>query len=643
MEQEKNVLITTLGYTKNHLHVEYYSCLDEHGELCFCSGISGAEAGAKYILSRYKIDEIIILGPSNAAGDKDYLVPTRLESFYLENSSRIETCSELDFFCYRMSQYLDRLDIEANDILYYMSKEKRQQLQSFMKKELEKGRDGYFFKAASETEAYEKFKKATKKLNDYEEHRWLKHMMFHDMDASFKLRVLRDNSSVSVRFIPMEKESNGGFSLKSMAYAVNTMISGQGKIVNLYVDLQGMDKADTYTMNSMLSLVNNAGRGFYIKSMIHTRIVPEYFIHMITDEIRRYDFELLLAGMQAFTKYGKVEMLEQYCMKHEVQSKEILDMLKAMAYIDTGVSLCNMDDLKYGIQTLKKILQRTDYNLQQKKELALFSILKQGIEYDYGKLLEGDEVSIPELIVWALRKSFYQQALTMIESLIPGDIVSRGILYYAKDNSDKEKALEKWNVLYWNEIPKCRYVFKNLEHFFIKSYGRSVINNKQDKESVARDLAKTMVSQIKEKNPDLCPVYSELDDDEMLYEMLLAYYAIGNLRNQVSHANTAEHALDRQQELQENKSFELLKKAISRFMKIYCSICEKMEKKETHPVVISDAEFKAYTWNHRLMPFEGLEDGNVLENTCQCQFNGQEVSVHIRMLRPSLEDPNRPD
>ena len=634
MKKEKNVLVTSLGYTKNHLHVEYYSAVDKNGEIKFCTGISGAEAGAKYVLANYDIDEIIVLGPATAEDKVGDVRLIDLDTFWLEESADISSSTEFEFFCYRLQQFLEHLDIEAHDILNYADPETNRRLSNFMEKELAKGRDGSFYLAVTEESAYRRFLEATKKLHSKDEIRWLKHMMYHDMDSYFKLRALRSNRTMPVRYVAMEKLKGGSFSVESMGRAVDYLATHFRDGVNLYVDLQGMDKADSYTMNAMLSLAYNAEQKLNIKCMIHTRSVADSFVNSIDDEVARYDFETLLAGMRAFTKYGKAEVLEEYCISHHIKDTTILDMIKAMKYVDTGVSLCNLEDLKYGIQALKKIFRK---DVDESSEASIFNTVKRGVQHDYGPLLEGEEISIPELISWALRKHFYQQALTMIESLVPVDLVKRGILYYAETAADIDDVLSRWNVAYWNEIPKCRYVFKKPDHYFIKSYGRMAINNGQAPQNVYKDLARTMVEQQKGANDKLCRTFSCLNDDALLYELLLSYYTVGSLRNRVSHADSTGNALNNQEELQENESFAILKKQISRFLKIYQSACLRAEELSVKPLRITENEFRFYTRQHRLQPISDYDPEDIMENSYQCQYNGKELIITIKMLKPEEE------
>ena len=163
------------------------------------------------------------------------------------------------------------------------------------------------------------------------------------------------------------------------------------------------------------------------------------------------------------------------------------------------------------------------------------------------------------------------------------------------------------------------------------------INNGQAPQNVYKDLARTMVEQQKGANDKLCRTFSCLNDDALLYELLLSYYTVGSLRNRVSHADSTENALNNQEELQENESFVILKKQITRFLKIYQSACLRAEELPVKPLRITENEFRFYTRQHRLQPISDYDPEDIMENIYQCQYNGKELVITIKMLKPEGE------
>jgi hypothetical protein len=146
-----------------------------------------------------------------------------------------------------------------------------------------------------------------------------------------------------------------------------------------------------------------------------------------------------------------------------------------------------------------------------------------------------------------------------------------------------------------------------------------------------------MVDQQQGATDKLCRTFSCLHDDELLYELLVSYYGVGTLRNKVSHAHSAENALGDQEEMVENESFELLKKNLSRFLRIYRSACIRAAEYSCKPLRITDNEFRYYTRQHRLQPLSAYPAGDLLENSYQCQYNGKDLVITVKMLKPEGE------
>lgn len=63
--------------------------------------------------------------------------------------------------------------------------------------------------------------------------------------------------------------------------------------------------------------------------MICTRAIEDCLVNSIDNEIRRYDIEMLLAGMCSFVKYGKADILEDYFTIHKVKDPAILNLMRA--------------------------------------------------------------------------------------------------------------------------------------------------------------------------------------------------------------------------------------------------------------------------------------------------------------------------
>ena len=96
MLKEKNIFVTTLSETKNRLDINYYMCETLMGTNLYTTGISAAEAGIKYMLSLYKIDEIVMIGADDGK-QTDKELSTTLTNMVISDVADYDHMSEYDF------------------------------------------------------------------------------------------------------------------------------------------------------------------------------------------------------------------------------------------------------------------------------------------------------------------------------------------------------------------------------------------------------------------------------------------------------------------------------------------------------------------------------------------------------------------
>ena len=97
MKKETNILLTSLSnqYDRKTHRYFYYT---EKGETYYCDGLSVAEAGAKYLLSKVPIDEIIVLGSGRTYDKGQEMQPLVLNEWSDFNSEDTSSLSEYSFF-----------------------------------------------------------------------------------------------------------------------------------------------------------------------------------------------------------------------------------------------------------------------------------------------------------------------------------------------------------------------------------------------------------------------------------------------------------------------------------------------------------------------------------------------------------------
>ncbi len=636
MKTTKNIFLTTLEETKNRLDVNYYVCDSSDGSYAYTTSISVAEAGIKYMLSQHHLDEIIVIGTPDLIKE-DMTEKTELDKIPFAETSSLEEMSEFGFLTYRISEYMKQLDFEMLDIAELVPPERqaalKKEVDAFRKEQLKDvGYRELFMALATDREVSKLFAKNILSHCTPDEAKSIKYYIYSQMDSHYKMHMLEMNNNTKIRFLPISFD--GTISIESINSVVRKTLEDQNSAINLYMDIKGIGAIDGSTLISTFMLMNNRiGYGCNIAGLIHSAKDHFAFAGTVSNIIKSYNINNLISGIETFLKYGKVDILKEYRESLNISDPDADRLFYAMDCIDEGITLCNVDLIAKGIKIIRKTISEPKTNPEDRN--IYMEIIINAIKEDYGPLLKGDELSIVELLKWSHRKGLYQQTLTIIESKVPEDMVKRGIYYYARNEQDVANLCKEINVLYWNDSAKSRWAYNEVEHFFVKMYGRSAIDYRQKPDMVARDYAKLRVTALHKKVEGVLPAYSELGNDDLLFELLLAYYRIGNLRNQVNHAIVDEADLNSDELAPRKDNRKLLDDELGKFINLYNSACKRTNKKH-EPVILPSERLRNYVRRHELKLVEAAPDLTV-NNNFTCNYNGKEIQISISMLKPEQD------
>lgn len=629
--ETKKVFLTTIADLKDRSNIDYYICDEEAKYTTYTTAMSIAEAGIKYILSRYDVDEIIVLG-RNYNANKDEKFETKLLDAHIDNIEDINSMSEYGFLCYRVSEFLNQLDFEfvdTSELIKDNEKEKIKTLiQNFKAKYSIAGEREIIYKLCMDRDLYRTFMQEVFNECTLDEQRWIKHYLYSEMDSYYKMHVKDNNTNTTIKFININDRNI--LTMKTISKVVKEILSEDNKGIDLYIDLQGLTPTDGNTLFSTFLMANRRiGYKCEVKGIINTKRTTGAFAGYISNAFDSYKIQKLVEGINLFLDYGKDNVLKECWNTLGIKSEAADKMFAAMDCIDEGIALCNIDLIVYGMRYIKREIDK--YSNDVNFEDIYLDIVVKSIKADYGEMFAKGEIYMPGLLKWLLNKGFYQQILTLIESKIPSDMVERGIYYYAKNENDVEDFLQKLNVCYWSEIQRMRWQFSDVNHFFIKYYGRFAIDYRQKPELVAKDFARFKVEALKNNRDDVAKVYSDLNNDKLLFDLLFAYYRLGILRNMVNHAEELETDMNGAGILHRKDFIDEIKIALNKFINIYSRACDEV-KCTKKPLTISEQMMKGYARNHEL---KILDESNPLvnHNSYTCQFNGKEVKIDITLFK----------
>lgn len=475
---KKNVLLTTMStFPPDKENPNYYY---DANTSKYCEGILQTEAGAKLILSSDEtIDKIVVIGSDETYFDAnkglfpDDISEINLLSYYRQHIDEdLTQLSPYAFFRNRIGEFCNgklrvnrKVEIDpnrANEIIADVAKIMSQ-------KDLTDSAEWFNAIAIDELEnrngnnssIYEEIKNLGLNKNELI---YLKAYCYGLVTEDKLLSPKTDLSNLTIQFIP---ERIKGEDNKKYDNIVNILaaIKGDDEEINLYVDMQGGNRTDGYVRNALLSILSaEKQKDFNLVKVVATNFNNRYWSSAIVDETDRYMITDLVSAMNAFTQYGKADMIKRYCDRMYPEEKHISELVNEMINIDMALSICNID-------AFTQALIKCHIIFDEHTEDPIFSLMEAQIRKEYEGILKNKRsVDYVTMCDWAIRKGFVQQALTIIESKLPQEIVEHGICYY-EDNKAEQYFISKAK-----DKKTMKYMLNDLAHLYIAdvSKGNSI-------------------------------------------------------------------------------------------------------------------------------------------------------------------------
>ncbi len=231
----------------------------------------------------------------------------------------------------------------------------------------------------------------------------------------------------------------------------------------LWIDTHGGFRDVALVLESVVSLLK-------VDNIVPDEIFGVRYNDQISDFVNQkssyYMFEFV-SGMNEFINYGRVNILDEYYKAFP--NDNLKEVLKAMREISNGTEECNPRHYQKGLDDLGEIIDgisSTD---------PLMAIFSDYIKKSYGVLLDKKRRTVVDIIERCTQKNLVQQALTILETLMPEEIVKRKILQYD----------EKYIAQIEKEHQRLKPKYETDEQFIVNAYvsswdynGLSVKKNK---------------------------------------------------------------------------------------------------------------------------------------------------------------------
>ena len=542
----RNILFTAMDAAADERALRYYAVQNEY-DRDYCEALQSVEASTKYILSRFPIDEILVIVDSGTMNSGNLMKPTSLKKAGDLYSADPEELSAFDLYRSRIAQYIDELSLEQQAYEELLPEEERAKIADFIRSFLDqhskqetKRLNRLFDELACSQTLYGQlrdaffsaFPEARKDSRRYM--KWVNNYLYQQLKPSAKLEILPVNENISVRCIPPSMLG------KREAWDDGILNLSRDEI-DLFVSLDSLSAVDGHLLLDLLNIVvSTPGSHVHLKQIFRVSEPAGSLTGRIDDDTVISLSPNLVAAAHAFLNYSKTDMLVDFWENCGEHNTRISSMIYAARHVDVGISMCNIAEVQQGIQRLRELFKDSRPWSEDGRYGLLFGVIANSIQADYRALLEGSgNISFIELIKWAYRHQLYQQVLTLIESEAPADLVRSGIFYYCDDESRVEDVVR---VLALQRLELKPYEYykmdEDISHYFIKNYDRgSVRLSGSGNEDRNRVYAALRAQSISSQDPEKIRGCTACDNLDTVENVLFAYYHLGAVRNKISHAD----------------------------------------------------------------------------------------------------------
>lgn len=256
------------------------------------------------------------------------------------------------------------------------------------------------------------------------------------------------------------------------------------KPIDLYVDTQGGLRSAIQQINAVLELLKEQNdqnvviKGRYaIPNFDYKDQKRVYQVKEVSEAYRAYD---LVSAMNEFRLYGRGKGLSKFFeQKKDHDTRQIINMIQK---ISGAIALCNIDEFVFALDQMREIKKKIDIGeMQLGSEIR---IVFQEIVDDYASLLEAGRTEF-DTVKWCVKKYYYQQAITIIESRMPKMLLECGYIHYnAKDIVKDDNGYFKNPITIKELAEEMKEDWKHTENYLFEQwiYTNEYIINKETRE-----------------------------------------------------------------------------------------------------------------------------------------------------------------
>lgn len=601
------VMVTTLFRGDKISDKSFYYARMDNGKTLYCDALMPAEASCKFMLATTRIDEIIIVGSETMGPSEEEPRSIYLRDSIPASTVSLDRLSQYELLCYRLSEFIEDVQAETQDIDALLSKEEEAKLVAFVHSFFdvqvpdEKDKPSrYFHLLAQDRRLLDALHKGLRDIApeaDYERYRlWLHYRLYLKLKATYKMEFLEENAKVRIRFIPA-REGNAYAFLKR----VITTLTHPGDAndffgVDLYMCLQNIEANVTMNIVNICNLIRIfPDNRINLRKTFTTALEPDALADQIVDESQSQSVNELLSAIEAFIRNGKAGRVVEFWKKLNVKNDKVDSIVYSMRNIDNGISLCDFKDIERGVTSLRNVLESGEEIFGNTPMEQLFGTLVDAACREYEHLWTKGMMDFIDLVRLAYQKEFWQQTLTIIESRAPEDFVKKGFYYYCDSEDEREQVVKIFAQCYYDLRPFEKYKLEDVPHYYIKYYNRDKTNRLKHGREHVQDYAQVRANEIGVRAPGGICACTVCPDKNAVRDLLFAYYYVGEIRNQTNHAmETFDGFQSMMADSDSSERMETIRQSIDYFLHCYDRVAQLSSGKAFKVIEITNEDYMPY-------------------------------------------------
>ena len=313
---------------------------------------------------------------------------------------------------------------------------------------------------------------------------------------------------------------------------------------DIYVDIHGGSRLTQQLVTGILYLLKTENIQI---SADHILTADRDWVGTAGIAFSVFDF---VSGINELMNDGKAKGLQEF-LDRTKESDEAHKVIKALNDVAEGIQMLDVPGFEEGIGHLQKSIE--NYHSKKDNQSEYMSLFINKINEDYKNIYEKEVINEIE---WAMKKGFYQQALTLIESKIPKYFYDNHVFSCTESairavnntNSQSRNRQEKINWLFGIPIRiKIKDSFLGNKYDKMEEWEYKILTKEQDRKNPP--ASEDIIAEVRNADGNGQVSFKIFIDPKFQY-ILELYIALKDQRNGINHGQgfkTDIHSNNREQ------------------------------------------------------------------------------------------------